>query len=698
MAGLPVRQRIVVPFTGHVIGEGFNSDNAERVGTGLTVAHVGEDPQAPGQSAVFKFQMLTSQASLEKALTFGAELEARYMLFSGGATFDFAEQSAVNSTSTYILASCLVTNALRSGSGFTPTTPAQALIDAGDVDGFKQAFGDRYTQALHTGGEFHAVVRVTSSSTRHQQRISASLHAELNGLFAGGGFSASLTEATSDTKSKTEVNIQVHQTGGVGPDIQIPGTEANRIREHMNTFASAAHTSAAAYKAELLTYDTLALRFPSELELEDKRQVLEDCLQRRQRYWSAISDLTFAQSEDAPLIFADLPDPQTLVDLENQFRRVLNDLMAHARSVSSGTIPPAFFVATDEPPLPRFKRRTTGSFAVWWARRKDADLLADERLLIDRIAEQTVGQLPVSPEDATAEAMEKAADDIRSLDVSFREDQTAPKLRSLARLPEMTDAPLRELVAVSTDLEDLRGLEPYSRLESVQVRSSPLRDISVLTNAAGLTDLDLLGNAIADLAPVRAFTGLGTLSIGGNRIASLEPMRGLADLFLLSIARLVPPDGALRENPLTDARALDSLPRLANPFTSAARLDLRVVGDDDDGGTMTATRLGTTARFRLAVPDGETDELVLLAMWEISDPSVVQEPIVVTGLRARQAGLHLLAATPSADRTASVPAADLRLMFTEGPFAEQGGPADEFQRRYLGRRGIEGWIEARATG
>jgi hypothetical protein len=32
---MTVRQRITVPFTGHVIGEGFNSKIVERVGLGL---------------------------------------------------------------------------------------------------------------------------------------------------------------------------------------------------------------------------------------------------------------------------------------------------------------------------------------------------------------------------------------------------------------------------------------------------------------------------------------------------------------------------------------------------------------------------------------------------------------------------------------------------------------------------------------
>lgn len=107
------------------------------------------------------------------------------------------------------------------------------------------------------------MVRVTSSNTDHQQKISASLHAELNGLTAGASFKAAMEEAERDTSSHTEVDIQVHQTGGVGDQIQIPGTEADSIRDHMNRFAAAAHASAAAYEAELLTYDTLVLPLPA---------------------------------------------------------------------------------------------------------------------------------------------------------------------------------------------------------------------------------------------------------------------------------------------------------------------------------------------------------------------------------------------------------------------------------------------------
>lgn len=534
-------------------------------------------------------------------------------------------------------------------------------------------------------------MRVTSSKVEHQRRLSASLHAELNGLTAGGSFQASLATANNDASSHTEVSIQVHQTGGVGDQIQIPGTEADRIREHMNRFASAAHANAAAYKAELVTYDTLALPFPPPDELEDRRRVLEDCLQRRQTYWSAISDLTFAQAEDAELIFENLPSPDELLNLQNTFRRILNDLMAHARKVSSGAIEPVFFVAEGEPPRPRFKRRAASRFATWWAQRHDPSMFRDEVFMINRIADQTVGLLTVPPEQATPEAMERAADSITSLDLSFGSEPNTLPLSSIAKLPDMIDAPLRELTAEGTHLEDIVGLESFSRLESVNLNHSRVRDISPIASAAGLGDFWLVANAIVDLSPIRALTRLAVLSIAGNRITSLEPLRDLDGLFFLSIARSQTlPDGALTfiENPISDARALDSLPKLANPFTSANELNVSAFEGTELITTGFAKRIGDTHRFQFS-PDNDaflqSQELVLMALWEHTDLNLAPAPIVLTGAHLRKQGFHCIAGTPSDNRSGRIPAAELKRILFEEPFAARGGPLEEFFRRALGR-------------
>jgi hypothetical protein len=657
-----VRQRITVPFAGHVIGQGVNSDTAERVGTGLSVAQVGEDPVAPGQTAVFKFQMLTSQASLERALRIGAEVEARYALFSGGAKFDFAQSSAVNTSSTYIVASCAVTNALRSGSGFTPTDTADRLIRAGDDDGFREAFGDRFTEALRTGGELHALVRVTSSKVEHQRRISASLHAELNGLTAGGSFTASFEQAQSDATSHTEVDIQIHQTAGVGGQIQIPGTDAASIRAQMNRFAEAAHQNAAAYEAELVTYDTLALPFPPPEETEEKRRVLEDALQQRQRLWSALSDLRFAQSVDAEQLFADLPSRDELAALEGEVRRVLNDLMAHARAVSRGEIAPQVF-AQPLPVLPRLKRRQGSSFASFWKRHvdDDASLLDDERFLARAIGNNLAPKLSVPPESAPLEAIERAADSLTEL--MLVHDDSVPlgqALRSLAPLPAMLDAPLERLDLRGTEVEALTGLEPFSRLERVTASENLLRDLSALASAAGLERLSAADNQIEDLSPLRALTALEELFVPGNQIESLEPLAGLSSLRAVTVAVLRPDGAPMSENPIGDARALARLPRLANPFVANDRLRISCFDATGSAGqTGVATRFGTTNRFTFEPDDGAGSEpLVVMTVREFRDVAVFPGPVVMVGVNFRDQGPGVFSTRPG-DQTASLPAAEL---------------------------------------
>ena len=666
---MAARQRIVVPFNGHVIGEGFNSETVERVGTALDVPRIGEDPAASGQSASFKFQMLTSQGSLEKALNADAELEVRYGLFSGGGKFSFAEQNALNFTSTYILASCVVTNALQFGSGFRPNEAGDRLIKAGKPDDFKKSFGDRFTQALHTGGEFHALVRVTSSSVEHQRQISASLHAELNGLFTSGSFTGSLETAQKDASSHTEVDIQVHQTGGVGDQIQIPGTDANRIRDHMNHFAAAVHAHGAAFAAELLTYETLALPFPPFEELEDRRHVLEDALAQRQLYTSAISDLQFAQSKDAPLIFEDLPPPEELVKRQNEFRRVLNDLMTHARQVSSGAIPPTFFVPKPDLPLPRFKRRTAGSFGTFWARAKDNDpgLLQDERTLIGLVAAEAAKLITVPLDQATPEVMERAADQIDELELTS--EQTP--LRSLASLPKMIDAPLRKIRAEKTRLDDLTGLEGFSRLELLQHDFGRLRDIGALASAAGLRVLLVRGNQIADLAPLRAVTNLETLCVEGNKIQTLDPLRELHALSAVVIGRddfrgdgEGEPD--FMDNPIVDARALGELPRLSNPLTSASQLRLKLF--DDQGvlqETGPATRIGNTNRFQFTSDGhGDSEQVLVAGLKEWTDLNIFPTPIVVTAVHFATRGLAVACTQPD-DRSKSLPAEKVISLFLD---------------------------------
>ena len=278
MAG---QQRIVAPFAGHTIGEGISEGTLERIGTGVDAGTEGEDVLADGQTAEFKFRMVTSQQSLEEELNIGVGVDARYGLFSGGARFDFAESSSLDTKSTYILASATVKNALRSGRDFVPTQAAQRLIDAGDQDGFHRAFGTRFVQALRTGGELYVLVRVTSSNMKHQSSVAASLHAEYNGLAVGGSFQASFNQARSD--------VVAHRGGDHLDEIvcrwraavrwrrgrQDPG-DNERVRDRGDEYAVADQAEPPSTMCRAAV--------PSPLELADKRDAPEDCLLQKQRH------------------------------------------------------------------------------------------------------------------------------------------------------------------------------------------------------------------------------------------------------------------------------------------------------------------------------------------------------------------------------------------------------------------------------
>jgi hypothetical protein len=635
-----VQQRIIVPFEGHIIGQGVNSDTCERVGTGLKAGSEGEDQQADGQNATFKFQVITDQQSLESALNISADVEARYALLSGGAKFGFAEKNAVNSSSTYVLASCVCYNSLRSGRDFTPTDNAAALLKTGDQNAFKTAFGDRFCEALHTGGEFQALVRVTSSNTAHQSDISASLHGELNGLAASGSFKAAFDLAQKDTAAHTEVDIEIFQVGGQGAQIKMPGADADKIRDIMNGFASVAHDHPQAFEAELVTYDTLALPGPSAMEQEDRRKVLEDCQTRKQKYWSAISQLDFLQTDDAQKIFADLPGNSALENLENEFRRVLGDLMTYARGVSAGTIPANPFVPVNEPVLPVYTRVASTLFSQWWLKRNDADLLVDEQTLIHRIGQAAARLLVVPVETATPDAMQKAVNQLDTVDLSYI---SGTRLGSVAELPGMLTPSLQTLNVTGNALTTLTGLEPFVRLQSLTADRNQLTDISVLAKLPGLKLLQLRRNRIVDLSAIAGMTSLETLGLDGNQISTLDPLGKLQQLSLLILSASTEqsaspaqpnPPNLITTNPVADGRALSQLPKLGNvfinsdsiaitltplPAVSAADwsvLDHIAAGETVPGKiTGVATREGTSTRFKFTPSVGSTERLTFAGVF-----------------------------------------------------------------------------------
>lgn len=675
-------QRIVVPHTGQSLGDGFNSQTMTVLGPGgIEVEGSGEDPLAGGGTATTRYLTITSQERFEEALSGSVEVDGRYGLASGDAKFSFSEQNAIDRTSTYILCSCVVRNALRKAHLYTPSDTMKKLAITGDKDAFRKSFGDYFTAALRTGGELHVLVRVTSSSTEHQRAITASLNAEYNGLAAAVSFSAAFASAAADATSRTEISIVVHQTAGVGLEFKIPSADPDSVRAVLEKFPAVAHSNPRAYEAELLSYDVLAdVPFPSEVLLEDRRNALEDCLVRRRGYVSALAEIGLARDARTREVFEELPPEAELAAVENQFRRALNQLRTHARAVADGSISPDLFVADPEPIAPVFRRRTSGNFRSWLARAQaqESDLLLDERIIFDAVLRQAAGLLDGPLDKATPIAVERAAGQITSLEVG---GSGLRSLSSLAPLPQMTSAPLRAIRIGNASLTDLEPLATFSRLESLHCEAA-LVDLAALGSLPGLKTLGLADNEIEDLTPVQALIGLEVIWVEGNRIETLEPLRNLVELTTVVVASewlsSVPgldPIKPFRANPITDARALAAIPAFAScPLTTADRVAVKLLASPSDGFVLpipslavagTAKRIGDSNRFELVSDAGEREVLALGGLRRVVDLDLPEGSMTICMLWSQARGSALGISTSSG---VPVPAQRVVDLFFGGSF------------------------------
>ena len=328
---------------------GFNSQSGLAVGTPLEGFSVQPNPNATGMEVSASITIVNSHEELLENLGMSFEAQGRYGFFSGSAKAKFSENSNFNSTSTFLVARCVVENPMLRGKNFKVTADAKALLDAQRFEEFGQAFGDSFVRGLQTGGEFYSVIRITSVAVGKQVELAATLQAEANGLVASGSFSAAFSQANSSTTTRSEFTATMFQKAGSGAQIA-PTVEISEVINRFKTFPQIARDSAAAYETEVATYDTLPLPVPTPEEQESFLLALVDAREKKLRYIQTRNDLDFALRN--PTFFEGLPSSETLSAASAVYTRLINAVMGHAIRLSRGQIAPQLFdPSTLTPPL-----------------------------------------------------------------------------------------------------------------------------------------------------------------------------------------------------------------------------------------------------------------------------------------------------------------------------------------------------------
>jgi hypothetical protein len=338
-----VAQVRFLPFTESEpeIGMGFNSDTGVFLGTALNFPPPTEDPVDDGQVGVAEAIKIDSQEEIMESIGASFSGDGRYGLITASAKMDFARSSSFNSTSTFVLARSRVSNAIRRGHQFQVTDPANKLLVSNREDEFKSAFGDSFVRGIKTGGEFFAVMRVTSLHTETQQTLSATLAGAVNGIFAAGEFKAQFDEANRHDEKKSEFFVTFYQASGLGITASTT-LSIDDILKRLKDLPSIVHDHPVGKEVEVATYDTVPIPLQTPEERTDFRLALDDADAKRLEFLQKKNDIEFAGSNS--LFFVDLPPADRLQAASTTYTRALNAVMLHAMGLANGTItPPVFF-------------------------------------------------------------------------------------------------------------------------------------------------------------------------------------------------------------------------------------------------------------------------------------------------------------------------------------------------------------------
>ena len=366
----------IIPFTdGMELGLGFDDL------TGAVRSLAAIDFDAPGAAAEdlgmtghYDTSLVRTAEELYESLGVSVAAEGRYGLFSASAKVDFAESSRFSSTATFLVARAKVDKAFTRARNPRPVDDAKQLVKDGRMDDFRNRYGDHFIGGVKSGGEFVAVLSITSQRVEDEQRLAMSLKAGMDGLAFGGSMSAEVESQVRELRERSEIRVSIYQRGGTGAQISYTGS-VEEVLERLRTFATSVEQNPSAFEVQIASYDGLAFPDrPSWFDMANAREVLDDCMRLRLKLRTLRNDLDAVLT--SPELFDSPPDRAVLSGWHQQVTAQLNALTAHTstvvKSVSSAT-----FFSLDLPEAmvipPRLQHTsatvevyTHGNYAMEW--------------------------------------------------------------------------------------------------------------------------------------------------------------------------------------------------------------------------------------------------------------------------------------------------------------------------------------------
>ena len=654
-------------YGGEDIGMGFNSDTGLGIGVALDFTL---PPPEISQEVEADVTIVTSHEELMSSLHMSMEVEGRYAFSTAGGKVDFAKKTQYNSTSTFVVARMVITNTVKRGRDFRIKPDLQHLLAPGQLEVFERAFGDSFVRAHYNGGEFYAVMRVTSVDSKTESSLAVSLHAAVQGGIAAADFKAKLESANQSSQTRSEFSVHYYQKGGLGREEAGATLDVAEIKQRLKDFPDAVKNHPFPYYIEVATYDTIPLPLPTKQQREDFLLALTDANTKKLKYLQRRNDCEFAAEH--PEYFTDPPSRAVLLTMAGTYSRLVNATIDHAQRLSNGRIdPPRLFdpsalVPPVVEPDVRLRKRDVGlerSFSDWWVTRHKPSTRRTDRDLATDIGMLAMEQLNafndiVDPSGDPERTARLQGDALARIVASFHDydwahagmhDANRGSVTSLSALPTMLPLTMKSLAFAQNDITGTEGIDQFTTLVSLDLSHNQVRSIADLAPLRALRTLRLVDNRISDLAPLAGCTSLETFDISGNDITDVSPLAACKGLKNLTLSGTVLFKDGVRSrsgNPIQHALALREIPGMRNPFTLGTVLTVRygVLKDGPDAQfTGTATRVQESPAFRVRLTRGNEvveDVWTLRAVTVVTPSDGEMLAMFAPGMRATDAPQH----------------------------------------------------------
>jgi PASTA domain len=281
---IPFQEGMKVGFGYDLVGGTPSSGPAVR-GTLSSIQKSG------GQQVVSHLVRVTDLASLHEELGVNVDAGGSYFGASADVKVGFAKECGISSYSLHVVVGVTVVDAFQSFDDPVLTDEAADLIRLKDTPRFHARFGDVFIDGVRRGGEYFAVIEISSSDESTREDIAVQVEAAYNSFALSAHLDVGVKSSKSSSSAHTEVRIHIYRNGAVGA----AAFSLEEVLSEARAFPPSVQGDLAApFAVSLADYTTLNL--PSDgfsfIDVENQREVLAEHALKRFQFLKLLNDIS----------------------------------------------------------------------------------------------------------------------------------------------------------------------------------------------------------------------------------------------------------------------------------------------------------------------------------------------------------------------------------------------------------------------